>query len=342
MIPTPETSKELDQLISTPNDRVIEAVRKLSGRFAVLGAGGKMGFHISLMLQRAFKAAGKHERVLAVSRFSDSEKREQFEREGIQVITADLAEADQVAKLPDVENIVSLTAIKFGTSGQPGLLHRINVLTSQLVTERFRDSRIAMLSTGCVYAFTTPESGGSTEASPTDPPGEYARSRIEQEQVFIEASQRNKTPIALIRLNYSIDLRYGVLLDVAQKVFTRQPIDVTMGYANVIWQGDATAHIIQSLTCAASPAVPINITGAETLKIRELAHAFGRRFGIEPTITGNEDKLAWLNNASKSHALFGRPEISLDQMIEWVATWLERGCQTYAKPTHFEARGDGY
>jgi nucleoside-diphosphate-sugar epimerase len=199
-----------------------------------------------------------------------------------------------------------------------------------------------MLSTGCVYAFTTPESGGSTEESLTDPPGEYARSRVEQEQVFIDASQRIKTPIVLIRLNYSIDLRYGVLLDVAKNVFERKPVDVTMGFANVIWQGDATAHIIQSLSYAAAPALPLNITGPQIVRIRDLAQAFGKRFGIEPTIVGTEDKLAWLNNASKSHALFGVPEVSLEQMIEWVATWLERGGPTLNKPTHFEARGEGY
>jgi len=342
MIPTPATPDELDDLISTPNDKVVAVVRDLPGRFAVLGAGGKMGFHISKMLQRALVAAGRDERVIAVSRFSDAAKREQFQRAGFEVIAADLAESDQVAGLPDAENIISLAAIKFGTSGQPDLLQRINITTSQQVTERYRDSRIAMLSTGCVYAFTSPESGGSTEDSPVDPPGEYARSRVDQERVFIEASARNNTRVVLIRLNYSIDLRYGVLLDVAQKVLSRKPVDVTMGYANVIWQGDAAAHIIQSLTLAATPAVPLNITGPGTLKIREVAQAFGNRFGIEPTITGTEDKVAWLNNASKSHAMFGLPEVSLDQMIEWVATWLERGGVTLNKPTHFEARGEGY
>lgn len=342
MIPTPATPDELDDLISTPNDKVVAVVRDLPGRFAVLGAGGKMGFHISKMLQRALVAAGRDERVIAVSRFSDAAKREQFQRAGFEVIAADLAESDQVAGLPDAENIISLAAIKFGTSGQPDLLQRINITTSQQVTERYRDSRIAMLSTGCVYAFTSPESGGSTEDSPVDPPGEYARSRVDQERVFIEASARNNTRVVLIRLNYSIDLRYGVLLDVAQKVLSRKPVDVKMGYANVIWQGDAAAHIIQSLTLAATPAVPLNITGPGTLKIREVAQAFGNRFGIEPTITGTEDKVAWLNNASKSHAMFGLPEVSLDQMIEWVATWLERGGVTLNKPTHFEARGEGY
>jgi len=342
MIPTPATPDELDDLISTPNDKVVAVVRDLPGRFAVLGAGGKMGFHISKMLQRALVAAGRDERVIAVSRFSDAAKREQFQRAGFEVIAADLAESDQVAGLPDAENIISLAAIKFGTSGQPDLLQRINITTSQQVTERYRDSRIAMLSTGCVYAFTSPESGGSTEDLPVDPPGEYARSRVDQEQVFFEASVRNNTRVVLIRLNYSIDLRYGVLLDVAQKVLSRKPVDVKMGYANVIWQGDAAAHIIQSLTLAATPAVPLNITGPGTLKIREVAQAFGNRFGIEPTITGTEDKVAWLNNASKSHAMFGLPEVSLDQMIEWVATWLERGGVTLNKPTHFEARGEGY
>ena len=342
MIPTPTTPEELDDLISTPNDKVIDVVRNLPGRFAVLGAGGKMGFHISRMLQRALVAAGRDERVITVSRFSDVAKREQFERAGFEVVAADLAEADQIAGLPDAENIISLAAIKFGTSGQPDLLQRINITTSQHVTERYRDSRIAMLSTGCVYAFTSPESGGSTEDSPVDPPGEYARSRVDQERVFIEASARNNTRVVLVRLNYSIDLRYGVLLDVAEKVLSQKPVDVTMGYANVIWQGDAAAHIIQSLTYAATPAVPLNITGLGTLEIRDLAQAFGNRFGIEPTITGTEDKVAWLNNASKSHAMFGQPEVSLDQMIEWVATWLERGGVTLNKPTHFEARGEGY
>ena len=342
MIPTPTTPKELDDLISTPNDKVVDVVHNLPGRFAVLGAGGKMGFHVSKMLQRALLVAGRDERVITVSRFSDPDKREQFERAGFEVIAADLAESDQVAALPDATNIISLAAIKFGTSGQPDLLQRINITTSQHVTERYRDSRIAMLSTGCVYAFTSPESGGSTEDSPVDPPGEYARSRVDQERVFIEASAGNSTRVVLIRLNYSIDLRYGVLLDVAQNVLNRKPVDVTMGYANVIWQGDAAARIIQSLIYAATPAVSLNITGPGTLKIRELAQAFGNRFGIKPTITGSEGKVAWLNNASKSHAMFGLPAVSLDQMIEWVATWLERGGVTLNKPTHFEARGEGY
>lgn len=342
MIPTPTTQEELDRLISTPSQSVIDMVGDLPGRFAVLGAGGKMGFHISLMLQRALEAAGRDGRVIVVSRFSDSQKRVQFDQAGFEVISADLAEPDQVNQLPDADNVISLAAIKFGTSGQPGLLKRINVTTSELVTQRYKQSRIAMLSTGCVYSFTTPESGGSTEDSPVDPPGEYARSRVEQEQVFIDASIKNGTPVVLVRLNYSNDLRYGVLLDVAQKVFLRKPVDVTMGYANVIWQGDATAHIIQSLSYAASPARPLNITGPEVLSIRRLASLFGEKFGVEPNIVGEEDRVAWLNNAQKSHELFGTPKISLDQMIQWVATWIKQGGATLNKPTHFESRGEGY
>ncbi len=342
MIPTPTTQEEIDRLISTPSRSVIDIVRSLPGRFAVLGAGGKMGFHISLMLQRALEAAGRDERVIVVSRFSDAQKRVQFDQAGFEVISADLAEPDQVKQLPDADNVISLAAIKFGTSGQPGLLKRINVTTSEQVTQRYRQSRIAMLSTGCVYSFTTPESGGSTEDSTVDPPGEYARSRVEQERVFIDASIKNGTPVVLVRLNYSNDLRYGVLLDVAQKVFLRKPVDVTMGYANVIWQGDATAHIIQSLSYAASPARPLNITGPEVLSIRRLAHLYGEKFGVEPNIVGEEDRVAWLNNAKKSHALFGPPEVSVDQMIQWVATWIQQGGATLNKPTHFESRGEGY
>ena len=342
MVPAPKTVKELDDLISTPNERVIEAVRNLDGRFAVLGAGGKMGFHISLMLQRALRTLGRNEPVIAVSRFGDSTKRRQFGAAGFEVIAADLAESDQVAALPDAANLISLTAIKFGTSGRPDLLRRINVDTSQLVTDRYRHSRIVMLSTGCVYPFVTPESGGSPEESLASAPGEYAQSRLAQENVFVDASRRNRTPVTMVRLNYSIDLRYGVLLDIAQKVLNRQSLDVTMGFANVIWQGDAVAHIIQSLAVADSPAVPINVTGPEIIRIRELAHVFGRRFGVTPEITGAEESTAWLNNASKSHGLFGPPQTSLDQMIEWVAGWLEQRGETLDKPTHFESRGKGY
>jgi len=342
MIPAPTTIKELDDLISTPTERVVETVRNLDGRFAVLGAGGKMGFHISLMLQRALHTAGRGEPVIAISRFGDAAKRRQFEDAGLEVVAADLAEPDQVAALPDAANVISLAAIKFGTNGRPDLLRRINVDTSQLVTDRYRDSRIVMLSTGCVYPFVTPESGGCTEATPASAPGEYAQSRLSQENVFAEASMRNGTRVAMVRLNYSIDLRYGVLLDVAHKVYNKQPLDVTMGYANVIWQGDAVAHIIQALQVADSPAVPLNVTGPEIIRIRELAHAFGKRFGVTPKITGTEENTAWLNNASKSHGLFGPPNVSLEQMIEWVACWLEQGGETLDKPTHFEARGQGY
>ena len=287
-------------------------------------------------------AAGRGDNVLAVSRFGDLTRRKQFEAAGVDVIAADLAEIEQVASLPDAANIISLAAIKFGTTGRPDLLNRINLETSQRVTERYRDSRIVMLSTGCVYPFVTPESGGSTEESAADAPGEYAQSRLAQETVFAEASIRNNTPTVLLRLNYSIDLRYGVLLDVAQKVFHRQPLDVTMGYVNVIWQGDAVAHIIQSVALANSPAIPLNVTGPEIIRIRELANLFADRFGRPVNITGTEDRTAWLNNASRSHRLFGAPQVRLSQMIDWVATWVEQGGETYNKPTHFESRGDGY
>ncbi|MCA9064447.1 MAG: NAD(P)-dependent oxidoreductase [Planctomycetaceae bacterium] len=342
MLPAPKTVAELDALISCPPSAVIESVRRQPGRFAVLGAGGKMGFHITLMLQKALEQAGRPDRVIAVSRFGESSRRRPFEDAGLEVISADLAEPEQVAALPDAENVISLAAIKFGTSGRPDLLQRINIETSRLVTDRYRDSRISMLSTGCVYPFVTPASGGCTEDSPATAPGEYAQSRLAQEQIFAEASASNGTPVALVRLNYSIDLRYGVLLDIARKVWQRQPLDVTMGYANVIWQGDAVAHIIRSLEVAATPAVPLNITGPEILSIRELAQTFGKRFGISPEITGTESDTAWLNNAARSHQLFGTPQVSLNQMVEWVASWVECNGETYNKPTHFESRGDGY
>lgn len=342
MRPTPATVDELDELISTPNQRVVETVRGLQGNIGVLGAGGKMGFHFSSMLQRSLELLGRKDRVTTISRFGDSATRQQFEAAGFHVVSADLAEPEQVAALPDLDHVISLVAIKFGTDGQPDLLRRINVQTSELLTERYRNSRIVMLSTGCVYAFTTPESGGSTEQSPLEPPGDYARSRLQQEQVFADAAVKHQTPTAIIRLNYAIDLRYGVLLDIAQRVFHELPVDVTMGYVNVIWQGDAVAHTIQALPHTSVPALPLNVTGNGILSVRELAERFGKRLGIAPLIAQRESETAWLNNAAKAHTLFGAPETTLDEMIEWTASWVEHQGKTLNKPTHFEARGSGY
>jgi nucleoside-diphosphate-sugar epimerase len=328
--------------MSQPSDVVLQAVQQMQGDVAVLGAGGKMGFHLCLMLRNALAALDRNNSVLAVSRFGNPQVQQQFEDAGIRTLAADLTDADTVRSLPDCQNIFFMAGLKFGSSSQPELLHRFNVLMPELVAERYASSQIVALSTGCVYSFVTHESGGSTESSPTDPPGEYAQSCLGREAAFVNAAARSGTRSSIIRLNYSIDLRYGVLVDIAQKVLAGEPIDVSMGYANVIWQQDAICHIIASLPLAAAPPCILNITGATIHKIRDLAQAFGRRFGKNVTIVGQEAPTAWLSNPARSHELFGSPQTSTADMIELIATWLENSGSTLGKPTHFEVRDGKY
>jgi len=233
---------------------------------------------------------------------------------------------------------------KFGAKENLALTWAMNVHVPALIAERYRKSRIVAMSTGCVYPFVKPETGGSRESDPTGHAGDYAVSCFGREQAFLSASEKNGTPLALIRLNYSVDLRYGVLVDVAHKVFNEQPIDVTMGHLNCIWQGDATRHIIRALGHASSApdAFFLNVTGKEILSVREMAAWFGERFGKAVTITGTEAPEVWLNNAGKSHRLFGEPEITEHTLAEWAADWLENGRPLLGKPTHFEVRDGKY
>lgn len=337
-LPTGFTASDLDRWISEPCEPVMEALRQCPGRIAVLGAAGKMGFHLSLLLQRATRALGRTDPVLTVSRFGSPEARGQFTEAGFEVLSSDLSDPDQVAALPPIENVFFLAGIKFGTSHAPALLERMNVIMPRLVAQHFRQSRIVALSTGCVYAFTVPESGGSTENDATDPPGDYARSCLGRERAFHDSGART----SLIRLNYAIELRYGVLVDLAQTILAGRPVDLTTGCVNVIWQDNALSHIVQALPLAGSPPFIANVTGPGILRVRDLALAFGRRFGKEVRFQGTEAPTAWLSNASLSQRLFGPPRVSVEQMMEWIAAWLERGGETLGKPTHFENRDGSY
>lgn len=338
----PTTTDELDDLISHPTESVIDTVRKTSGTIAVLGAGGKMGFHVSCMLQRALAAAGLRHRVVTVSRFRAPLKRKQFESAGFDVVAADLSDSQQAKQLPDADNVFFLAGVKFGTAANPQLLQRMNIEMPEIVAARYPNSRIVALSSGCVYEFVTPASGGSTELSPTNPPGAYARSCLGREQVFVDSSQRWGTTSCLIRLNYSNELRYGVLVDIALRVLSGEPVSLETGYVNVIWQGDAVAHIVQSLAYVDSPPFVLNVTGPKIVSVRALAEAFGSRFHRVPVFTGQETETAWINNASLSHQLLGPPRISVDQMIDWIAHWLDIGGPTLNKPTRFEIRDGDY
>jgi nucleoside-diphosphate-sugar epimerase len=275
---------------------------------------------------------------MAVSRFSTLRDRAAFDQRGVETIPCDLGDEASLNALPDAPTVFFLAGVKFGTATAPNLLRAINVDIPRRVAEKFARSRIVAFSSGCVYPFVTPASGGAREDTPPAPVGDYAASCVAREQAFTEVAAGLGTPVALIRLNYSIEFRYGLLVDIAQMALERRPIDVTTGYVNVIWQNDAVAHSIQALQAAGSPAIPINVTGAETLSVRDLAQRFGATLQVPVNIVGTEAETAWLNNASHSHRLFGPPQTSVAQMVEWISAWLKRGGDTWGKPTGFERR----
>lgn len=344
MTSAPRSSEELDLLASEPDPGVLETLSSLSGDLLVAGAGGKMGFHLCLLLRRALDELGKANRVLAVSRFGEKSARQPFESQGIETIAADLTTEKGVGALPEAEAVFFLAGRKFGTSDSPEVLRLFNEEMPARVAARFAGRPVVALSTGCVYPFVATDSGGSSEEDPPEPTGGYARSCLGRERAFREASERDGMPIALIRLNYAVDLRYGVLVDLAQRVRAGEPVDVTMGSFNCIWQGDAVAHTVRALTHASAAPDPfvLNVTGPGILKVREVAERFGERFGKAVRFTGEEAPTAWLSDASKSHRLFGPPRISEDTLIEWVADWMENGGPLLGKPTHFEVRDGKY
>lgn len=333
----PCKAETIDEFLSEPTEGTVETLRNYPGDILVAGAGGKMGGTMSLMLARAAAAAGGRRRVLAVSRFSDVASRDLLERHGVQTESVDLLDREAVASLPDFPLVFFLAGQKFGTSGRPELTWAMNTVVPANVAERWKQSRIVAFSTGCVYSLVPPESGGSGEADRTEPPGEYAHSCLGREGVFRFYSQRYGTPVALVRLNYSVEFRYGVLMDLAQRILRGEPVDVSTGWVNVIWQRDACAYAIRCLDACGSPARAVNVTGEGMLPVRELAAALARRLRKSVHFTGTEQPKAWLNNAGWSHERWGVPPTSLDDMLDWTAAWATEGGRTLGKPTHFES-----
>jgi nucleoside-diphosphate-sugar epimerase len=333
---------ELDEMITRPCERVREAIRLCPGPITVLGAGGKMGFHLCRMLQRTLQELGRKNDLLAVSRFSSANSLIPFEKAGIATHTVDLSNEEQVRSIPDTPLVFFLAGVKFGTANNPELLARMNSEMPQLVAKHFANSSIVAMSTGCVYSFVDRSSGGSIETDATDPPGEYAQSCLDRETAFVNGSLSHSTRCCLIRLNYSIDLRYGVLMDIAQQVWHNRPVNVETGYVNVIWQGDAIRQIIQAATLADTPPQILNITGTATLSVRDIAIDFGRRLDRSPIISGTESANCWLSNNKKASRLLGQPPTSLEQMMGWTSDWLTSGGPTLNKPTHFQTRDGNY
>lgn len=336
--PLPCPPGDVDRFLSEPTAEVVATLARHPGPALVLGAGGKMGLHFSLMLVHAFRELGRKDSVTAVSRFRTLRDRESFERHGIATQVCDLEKPGDLAGLPDAATVYFLAGVKFGTSDAPDLLRRLNVELPGKVAQRFRGARIAALSSGCVYPFVTPASGGATERTPASPISAYARSCLERENAFAETSRDHGTPVVLIRLNYAVEFRYGLLVDIAERVLHGRPVDVTTGYVNVIWQRDAVADCLRSIDLSATPASIINVTGPGILRVRDLAERFGRALNRTPVFTGREEETAWLNDASQAHRLFGLPPTPVDRMVEWISAWLSREGPTWGKPTGYESR----
>ena len=302
-----------------------------------------MGLHVASMVRRALDEAGRPEvPVYAISRFTSVHSADEFRARGIEVLVADLLDPAALAALPDLGTVYFLAGMKFGSADNPDLLRQFNEVMPTMVAERYRSACIVALSSGCVYPFTAVESGGSREGDELVPNGDYAASCIGRERAFAGASERHDIPVTLVRLNYSVEFRYGVLVDIAQKVLAGGEIDVTMGSFNAIWQRDAVEHIIRCVEIVRSPARPINITGLPILSVRDLAGRFASAFGKEAVIVGKEASTVWLADPSRAHRLFGRPEVDVEQMILWVSAWLANGGTTLGKPTKFERRDGKY
>jgi nucleoside-diphosphate-sugar epimerase len=330
--------QDLEELLSRPVPEDVDAFRNLGGDLLILGVNGKMGPSLALRARRAAMASGSPHRVIGVSRFNSEGSRALLEDAGIETISADVLDEAQVATLPDAPNVISLAARKFGSTGDESYTWAMNAYMPARIAERYRTSRIVTFSSGNVYPLTPVTSGGATEATPLEPVGEYAMSAVGRERMLEYMSRKHGTRIAILRLNYAVEMRYGVLLDIGTRVFERKPIDLAMGNANVIWQGDANSVCLRAFAHAQSPPFVINLTGPETVSVRLVAERFGELFGVKPEFEGSESPTALLNNAARCHRMFGYPAVSLDEIIETTAQWIGRGGRTLNKPTHFEAR----
>lgn len=335
---TIKSIEELEEMISRPTEGAVEALRRVDGDMILLGVGGKMGPSLARMAKRADESAGMERRIIGVDLFPSGNHDEKLRAVGIETIKCDLLDSDQLAKLPDAPNVIFMVGMKFGSTGQESLTWAMNAFLPGLVAQKYRKSRIVVFSTGNIYGLAPVALGGPLESAPPNPVGEYAISALGRERIFEHFSRSLGIPTAIIRLNYSIEMRYGVLVDLAQKVLAGEAIDLTMGSANVIWQGDANAMVLQSFGCVSSPPFIVNVAGQEMVSIRRVAEQFGELMGKKVTLEGTESPDALLSNGQLGYRLFGHPQVSVQQMVRWIADWVMRGGESLGKPTHFESR----
>lgn len=334
-----ESTEQLDDFLTEPSDALVEDLKRLDGDIMLLGVGGKMG----PTLARLARNAAPEKRIIGVARFSEAGLRERLEGWGIETISADLLDEAQVSALPKVKNVLYMAGRKFGSSDNQALTWAMNVHSPAIVASAFRESRIVAFSTGNIYPLVDVLHQGALETTPPGPRGEYAQSCLGRERMFEHFSSEFGTPGRLFRLNYAIDLRYGVLHDLASRVKAGTPIDLSlMGHVNVIWQGDANAQALRCLLHCTTPTSPINISGPETLSVRWLAEELGARMDVKPQLVGEESQSAWLTNTAEAAKLFGYPEVPLAAMLDWVADWVARDQLSFNKPTKYEVRDGGF
>lgn len=328
----------LDSDLSDPAPDDVALMARLEGDLLILGVGGKMGPTLARLAVRASDAAGVHRHVIGVSRFGEGQVRTQLESWGVETVQADLLSEDDIAALPEAANVIFMAGQKFGTTGSPSDTWAANAYMPALVARRFPRSRIVVFSSGNVYPFTDAAGPGTRETDPPAPVGEYAQSVLGRERLFEHFSRRAGTPVAIVRLNYAIEPRYGVLRDIADRVVAGRPVDLAVARVNVIWQRDANSIALRLLERCASPPFVLNVTGRECLSVKELAKRFGVLLGVEPAFRGEEQRTALLSDSSICHSIFGPPLVTVDEMVSRVADWVRRGGPGLGRPTHFEKR----
>jgi hypothetical protein len=332
------TEEELEERLSRPSPEAVRDIAQLKGDLVILGVGGKMGPTLARMAKRAIDEAGGKHAVIGVARFSDEGSRRSLEAAGVRTVPCDLLDRSQVARLPEAAALISAVGQKFGTTGAESATWATNAYLPGLIAERYPGVPTMVFSTGNIYPLVPVAGGGATEDLPPGPIGEYAQSALGRERMFEFFSRRDRTPMTLYRLNYAVELRYGILLEIALKVWNGTPLDVRMGYVNVIWQGDANAIALRMLFLGQSPPRVFNVTGGEILSVRELANRFGVLFDKKPVLDGREAETALLSDSSRARSVFGPPGVSVDQVVRWVAHWVQHSGRTLNRPSHFETR----